>query len=418
MQLTLYNPASPEKHREVACEVCKGNRLFCVRNSSRCPVFRRALSLLDIQKAVDRTSFYGPSPPGVFLGSFGYPNVLAGPLVPAVAEPEPELLDAPNRWLDKSMDQLIRYRIGLVRGKARMRVSDARNPDKTLALVQEIVMSGKPTDTELLLTKKPHVTLNLMPRSAPHGPSGVIERVSLTSNPNVPRPIEKIVSDTDLPATEGAYLLYREGIPQQEITRIFSVGLLGSNRSRRLVPTEWSITAIDDILAQNLRRNVLGYSKLGEFKVFGAEGLGNNVQVLLLPSSWMYEALEGWLTGARPEVYSDCEFTKGRKDYPANIAGAYHAARLPILEYLDRVGKQAGAIVFLEVNREWVPLGVWRFRELARKAFENPSRESGTLEEALGEIWSRIKIPARHWTIASKILVHYRKQALLDSFAG
>ncbi len=418
MQLTLYNPASSEKHREVACEVCKGNRLFCVKNSSKCPVFRRALSLVDIQKAVDKTSFYGPSPPGVFLGSFGYPNVLAGPLVPVVTEAEPELLDAPDRWLDKSMDQLIRYRIGLVRGKARMRVRDARNPDKTLSLVQEIVMSGKPTDTELLLTKKPHVTLNLMPRSAPHGPSGVIDRVSLTSNPNVPRPIEKIVSDTDLPATEGAYLLYREGILQQEITRIFSVGLLGSNRSRRLVPTEWSITAIDDILAQNLRRNVLGYSKLGEYKVFGSEGLGNNVQVLLLPSSWMYEALEGWLTGAKPEVYSDYEFTKGRKDYPVNIAGAYHAARLPILEYLDRVRKQAGALAFLEVNRDWVPLGVWRFRELARKAFENPSWEGGTLEEALHQIWGRMKIPAPHWTVASKILVHYRKQALLDSFAG
>ena len=242
--------------------------------------------------------------------------------------------------------------------------------------------------------------------------------MSLASNPRVPRPVEKVVSDHDLPAIEGAYLLYRNGVPQQHITRIFSVGLLGTSESRRLVPTEWSITAIDDVLAQNLRKNVLANAKIGEFKIFEAQALGNNVLVLLLPSSWMYEALEGWLTGPRPEVYSDYELTMGRKDYPTNIAGAYHAARLPILEYLDRVRRQAGALAFLEVTKDWVPLGVWRFRELARKAFQNPQWEGGTLDEALREVSNRMTIPLQHWVAASKILLHYKKQSLLDAYAG
>ncbi len=418
MQETLYRPARSEQSREVSCEICKGNRLVCVQNSSRCPVFLRAKSLVDIEKVVGKTEFFGASPPGVFLGSYGYPNLLAGPLVPVLQEPDPSLLDSPNRWLDKSIDELLRYRFGLVRGKSTVRVQDARNPDKTLSLVQEIVMSETPTDTELVLKKKPYVRINLLTRSSPHGPSGVVERLSLASNPDVPRQIDKVVSDTDLPANEGAQSLYQNGISQQHIVRMFSIGLLGTSRSRRLVPTEWSITAIDDILAKDLRRKVSDYPRLDEFRLFSDRSVGNNVHVLLLPTSWMFEALEGWLTGPRPEVFGDYELNRGRKDYPTNIAGAYHASRLPVLEYLGQNRRQAGAIVFLEVTREWVPLGVWRFRELARRALAgNPSRFT-SLEDALSEARKRLLIPYHHWVGASRLLSYYKQQSVLDRYVG
>ncbi len=416
MQATLYKTSNTEKRREVACDVCKGNRLVCIRNPSRCPVFLRAKKLVDLEKAVSKTSFFGPSPPGVFLGSFGYPNVLAGPLVPAVVESDPSVLDSPDVWLDQPMDQLIRYRFALVRGKSRLRVQDAKNPDKTLSLVQEMAMSERPTDTELLLKKKPFIRITLLSRSAPHGPSGVIENLSLAGNPAVPRPVDRVVGDADLGALEGAFVLYKDGVSQRQITRIFSTGLLGVRRNRRLVPTEWSITAVDDILAKSLRRRIADYQQIGEFRVFGAEALGNNVQILLMPSAWMYEALEGWMTGFRPQVYADYELNRGRTDYPTNLAGAYHAARLPVLEYLDRERRQAGAIAFLEVYRDWVPLGVWRFRELARRALSTSAVKVAGLEEALLEVWRRLKIPSVEWLGADKLLGHYKKQVLLDLF--
>ncbi len=367
---------------------------------------------------VGKTEFFGASPPGVFLGSYGYPNLLAGPLVPVLQEPDPSLLDAPDRWLDKSIDELIRYRFGLVRGKSTVRVQDARNPDKTLSLVQEIVMSETPTDTELVLKKKPYVRINLLTRSSPHGPSGVVERLSLASNPDVPRQIDKVVSDTDLPANEGAQSLYHNGISQQHVVRMFSIGLLGASRTRRLVPTEWSITAIDDILAKDLRRKVSDYPRLDEFRLFSDRSVGNNVHVLLLPTSWMFEALEGWLTGPRPEVFGDYELNRGRKDYPTNIAGAYHASRLPVLEYLDKNRRQAGAIVFLEVTREWVPLGVWRFRELARRALTGVPSPFTNLEDALLEAQKRLLIPYRNWAEASRLLSYYKQQSVLDRYTG
>jgi len=377
----------------------------------------RAKSLVDIEKVVGKTEFFGPSPPGVFLGSYGYPNLLAGPLVPVLQESDPSLLDAPDRWLDKSIDELLRYRFGLVRGKSTVKVQDARNPDKTLSLVQELVMSETPTDTELVLKKKPYVRINLLTRSSPHGPSGVVERLRLASNPDVPRQIDNVVSDTDLPANEGAQSLYQNGVSQQHIVRMFSIGLLGASRTRRLVPTEWSITAIDDILSKDLRRKVLDHPRLDEFRLFIAHAVGNNVHVLLLPTGWMFEALERWLTGQKPEVFGDYELNKGRKDYPTNIAGAYHASRLPVLEYLDRNRTQAGAIVFLEVTKEWVPLGVWRFRELARRALTGDPSRFKSLEEALSEAWKRLLIPSRNWAEASRLLGYYKAQKQLSHWA-
>lgn len=414
MQDTLYRPARSEQSHEVSCETCKGNRLVCIQNSFRCPVFLRAKSLVDIEKMVGKTEFFGASPPGVFLGSYGYPNLLAGPLVPVLQEPDPSLLDSPDRWLDKSINELLRYRFGLVRGKSTVKAQDARNPGKTLSLVQEIVMSETPTDTELVLKKKPYVKINLLTRSSPHGPSGVVERLSLASNPDVPRQIDKVVSDTDLPANQGAQSLYQNGISQQHIVRMFSVGLLGTSRTRRLVPTEWSITAIDDILAKDLREKVLDYPKLDEFRLFSAHSLGNDVHVLLLPTSWMFEALEGWLTGPRPEVFGDYELNKGRKDYPTNIAGAYHASRLPVLEYLNKIRRQSGAIVFLEVTKDWVPLGVWRFRELARRALTSDPSKFASLDHALSETRKKLLIPYQNWTNASRLLSYYRMQKQLS----
>jgi hypothetical protein len=130
----------------------------------------------------------------------------------------------------------------------------------------------------------------------------------------------------------------------------------------------------------------------------------------------MFEALEGWLTGPRPEVFGDYELNKGRKNYPANIAGAYHASRLPVLEYLNKIRRQAGAIVFLEVTREWVPLGVWRFRELARRALTGDPSQFTTLEEALSEARKRLLIPYRNWASASRLLSYYKQQSVLDRY--
>src|SRR5439155_476552 len=125
-------------------------------------------------------------------------------------------------------------------------------------------------------------------------------KVELTSIPSVPRRVDDHVSDTDLRAGAAVTDLYEHGISQSQITRVFSVGLLGTKDRRRLVPTEWSITAVDDILAKGLVDEVRDFPWIPELEVTNAIGLANNVAILLFPQAFMFEGLEAWNLEASP----------------------------------------------------------------------------------------------------------------------
>jgi hypothetical protein len=376
----------------------------------------KARVLTNLNRVLTSTRLYGASPPGVFIGQYGYPKVSAGPLIPPVFGEDTSIMDAPERWLDKSFGDLLNYRLSLLRGHSKYSVTAARAPDKMLSSVQEVVMAARPTDTELWFKKPPRLRVLISPREAPIGPTGQITKVIVAENPTVPRTVDHVVSDRDLKAELAVDRLYSSSISQQQITRMFSIGLLGVQRDRRLVPTEWSITAVDDILGKQLRREILQHQQISEYMVFGYKALANNVQVLLLPSAWMYEAMEAWLMTSNPYPAEDYELTQGRKDYPSNVVGAYHAARLPILEYLQKIRRQAGAIAFLEVEREWIPLGVWRFREICRAAMNQSPRKCTSLQESLEAVSKRLKLPMRNWLAKSALLKHYKSQLKLDAF--
>ena len=63
----------------------------------------------------------GASPPSVFVGRIGYPNVYAGPLVPPVQE-DTTLYDMPEYWFGRSIDEIVNFRSMLIRGKHRVHV--------------------------------------------------------------------------------------------------------------------------------------------------------------------------------------------------------------------------------------------------------------------------------------------------------
>ncbi len=86
------------------------------------------------------------------------------------------------------------------------------------------------------------------------------------------------------------------------------------------------------------------------------------------------------------------------------------------MEYLQRVRRQAGAIVFLEIYEEWIPLGVWRFREISREALRRPPERFSQVEEALVEIGKRLKWPLERWTNRSELLGFLRQQKRIDEY--
>jgi hypothetical protein len=405
-----------------------GRRFQCSRCGSRlglcgevvCPILQRVEGRQG--RRLESPNLAGASPPSVFIGAWNYPKVYAGPMVPHLMWDDTTRLDNPVQWLDEGIEDIISYRLSLTRSHRRVDVHDAAAPDRSLRSVQELAMASLPVDTEVTLAGVPKGRLSFSRWTPPMGPTAAIKELKLTENPHVHPKIEYLTGDKDCLAQVAVSELYAAGISAYQLTRLLSVGVLGKERARRLVPTKWSITAVDDVAGKQLHRQVLDHPVINEYWVWGGQAVGNRMGILFLPTPWMFEVLEYWIPSTivrAPRdivIPSDYEFTAGRKTYAKTIGGAYYAARLPVLTRLKEWGRQAAAIIFLEVHPEWLPLGVWRVREICRQALSTTPTRCGSLEEALAEAAQYLTTPMQHWVHQSKILRHHRTQSTLLQF--
>ncbi|HIP88840.1 MAG TPA: hypothetical protein EYH24_02525, partial [Thermococcus paralvinellae] len=348
------------------CALCKGRKLLCGR--STCPILERFRIVKSVERVVNRRKIFGSSPPSIFVGEFGYPKVRIGPLVPPV-EGNTSYLDSPLKWENKTINDILRYRSLLVMGETK---ADVRlKSQRILSEIQELAMSLKPVDSEILLKRRP--ILKVLPNefAPPVGPKAELIDFELTENPRIPRKTYHVVND-ELKSDEAIVRLYNWGFDEYYIVRLLSAGLLGINR--RLVPTRWSITAVQDTIGKHLRRELLGYDTINEFELYFYEFLGNRYVVFLIPGSYAFELLEVWLKGSlfgseEPQVIHDYEDWRGIRGYAEETTGAYYAARLSVLEFLRKRRRQAGILVFREVTpKYYAPLGVWQVRLGVKKA--------------------------------------------------
>ncbi|MDR2944975.1 MAG: hypothetical protein LBU81_07875, partial [Methanosarcinales archaeon] len=115
-------------------------------------------------------------------------------------------------------------------------------------------------------------------------------------------------------------------------------------------------------------------------------------------------------------IWQDHEDFYGKKEY-SSLAGGYYAARLPILEYLDSIKKQAFIFAVREIRPSyWAPLGVWVVREAARNAAANPKKIFETKEEALVSMAARLHTPRSEWESETKLLNNQAVQMRIDSY--
>ena len=392
-----------------------GHRALC--GVRPCPLLMRAKALAQIDDAFTGNELLGASPPSVFIGEAGYPKVLAGPLIPPVRVDEAPLMERPDLWLNHTMDEILALRFSLVRTKKYMSVEAAVDPPRDLAETQTLALSESALYSEATLLKKPSFTAIFSNRTLPIGPSAPLDVFRLEDEPKVPKVVDRITTDTDLKAVRGIMDLFKDGIRQEQITRLLSVGVLGQRKKRRLVPTKWSITAVDDIVGRRLHKQVLRYSSINDFLVSIDQALGNTVAILFYPGGWQFEAMESWLGGLNPPIIHDFEFGKGRKDYAKDVVGAYYATRLPVLEYLVKIRKQSGVIVFMETDpSQWIPLGVWRFREIAKRALDQGVKKFQSMDEATAEIGKFLRNPVHRWLNKSKLYNEFKTQTKLSEF--
>lgn len=364
-------------------------------------VYRKFADMFKAEEV--KEEFFGASPPTIFVGRHGYPNVNVGVLSPVEVEQSAEM-DSPGEWYENELNirQIISRRSSLVNSRKKSSVHETGTFSD---VAKEIAMASKPVDVEIGLDKAVDIDVNFSDRYAPYGPSGNVEKVEIAENPSVPRAVEKAVADDDWKAEGAMAYLYEKNLEPHQIQRVLSAGLLGERENRKMVPTRWSITASDDTLGKELREDLKLNQELGEIRYFRNEHLGNIFHILLIPGKWEYELVEikgagsVWAPGEKSFVKSDHEGYGGRTSYVDETAGGYHAARLGPLEYLDRINRQAKVLVIREVTDDyWAPLGVWVVRETVRGAFESDYGVIEGLETALRNIrrqlpldWNRIR---------------------------
>ncbi len=351
----------------------------------------------------------GASPPSVFIGRIGYPNVYAGPLVPPIEE-DTSIYDLPEYWFGRSMDEIVGFRSMLVRGKHRVNVREFDEAGKIIDKTRELAFAVNPVDVELILKNKPRGSIFLDDEVQPFGPSAQIRDLNV-SNARWDHHVERAYSDTDLKAVEAVRELYGKGVLVTKIQRAFSVGAFGMEENRRMVPTRWSITAVDDILSKDLMKKVKEFPEISEYRIYESRYLDNIFEVLMIPSRWSYEAIEAWFPGTtwNPKgrwtvMFGDWEGYDCRTTY-AEIGGCYYSARLAVCEQLVKERRQAAVIVLREARPGYImPLGVWQVRENVRNAMRQPPYKFNTLETALKWVETRFQIPLQQWISKSELI--------------
>jgi len=375
------------------CAECKGKGMCGL---PRCPVVSR----FHAQTAIRPRSTYQGSSPSVFIGSFGYPEVQGGPLLVNDS-------DNPPDWLTRNlrMEDIVGIRARTIRGRSALHAIAGN--------LQEIALSSRPIDVDVAFEKPVAFSLNFDGTIAPVGFTGSVKTLEIGSNARVERVVDRITSDTDIGANEAVVALKESAIDVYRISGLMTAGLLG--RRRKFVPTRWAITAVDDTLSTQFKKEIARYPPVEEIRLFTAEIFGNRIICILLPGDWKYEMIEIWgrhsLWGGENDVIVQDREGMKKKGY-SPISGAYYSARLAVCEYLLQVKRSARVIILRSVSGDyWAPLGTWVIREATRKAMAHPPVMCGSLAAAVGQASALLGTDT--WMSHSTLIPELRTQRTL-----
>ncbi len=371
----------------------------------------------------------GSTAPSVFVGRSSYPNVSTGLLAPVGDENDAADYVTTGEWYRRgyNIDDVFQRRTGLLNSTRQSNVDVHDVWDGFVGTQREVAIADRPVDIELGLDESPGFDIDdsLEDIAAPRGPRASAETARVTENPSVPRAVEKTLSDDDWRAEGAIAYLYRRGFDVYEINNVLSVGALGRGDNRRLVPTRWSITAVDDTVGQYLRGTIRNAPSIDQTLVWHNSYMGNDYWVIATPGDWEFELLElkapGSIWNPDPDgqlyMAADSEGYEGRTDYVEETSGAYYAARLGVLEALADRDRQATVFVIRHATSGyWAPVGVWQIRESIRDALESEPAVAETFHGAVRQLVPRLPVSLselrRKSTLAAGI------QSDLSAFGG
>ena len=355
-------------------------------------------------------SINGSSPPSVFVGSYGYPKVGVGPMLPPV-HGDTTLLDNPEQWIGKSLEEIVNFRLNLVRGIQKLSVENTEG--RFIENLHEVAMSSRPIDSDLQFHKTTLPVTTIDGENPPFGPIGDIKSAKFSGG-RTEKSIERVYYDHDLKAQDAVLTLYNNGIEISKIQKCFSVGMFG--KKRKLVPTKWSITATDNIISKSLVSEILEFDLIDSCRVFSYDHFGNMFSVILFPHRWIFEMLEAWHDGNNIGFGFDNEDARGIGHPPA-IAGAYFAAKLGVAEYLIKKKIQAAVLVLREIKSEYaVPVGVWQIREAIRTAMKKEPYIAENFDDGTNFASNRMSVSKSEWLSRGIFLKMLRQKSISEFF--
>ncbi len=355
------------------CARCKGYKRLC--GLPKCPILEAFRAQVSAATRIQGTLLDGSTPPGLLVGEHGYPRVRVYYMVPpGKYGEEARYHEAPIEWAMRreSLAGIIRLRASMVSASISVEVRDPYKLYETE--IGLAAVSVKPVDSEVKLLKPPSPRLAFDGISKPRGPSAPALSIRVSGDPQPPRPLEKAVWE-DAPAQEIAWELYKRGVGVYELQRALSLGFLGRIRNRRIVPTRWAITAIDEIISKQLRLRIRDKPSIDEVEVYRGEYLGNKFIIILLPGEGTFEWIEAWQpmtiwtrNAKRTIVWRVEEDPLGRRTAED---GGFSAAKLSVLEKLVERGRKADVIILREITPSYyAPVGNWHIRETVKRAME------------------------------------------------
>jgi hypothetical protein len=395
------------------CTRCKGYKRLC--GLPRCPILEAFRAQVGVYLKLRGLSASGSTPPSTLVGEHGYPRVNVYYMMPVEVYGESaRIYEDPVTWAGRRLgvSDIIRFRSELLSARLEVPVHEPeRLYESEVGLAS---VSEKPVDSEAELERAPIPNLRFDGITKPLGPRAPARRIRVSGNPKLNPFVEKVIHD-DLKALHSVEELYRAGVDVYTIQRLLSLGFLGRRLRRRLVPTRWSITAVDDIISRALRRELRGKPEVQDARVYYNEYLGNRFLVVVKPGPGGFEWIEVWQPrsiwvkeAAEPIVWRVEENALGEA---TAVDGGFSAARLAVLEALAREGRRADVVIVREITPEYyAPLGNWHIRETVRRAMElkplavNPTM--GELKSVLGE---RMEYSPENILSKAKLLAEKRK---------
>jgi len=365
--------------------------------------------------------FSGSSPPEIFIGRHNYPFVNSGILSPEEYG-ETTKYSLPELWHENNftIPNILRSRGKLIYSRFKTSVYDKKDT-RFLSLIKETALAVKPVSVEVFLKKAPRQDFSLDSRLPIIGNPAPLKSARLEENIKSENKIEYLAGDTDVKSSIALKELYHSTIQVSNIIKVLSAGLLGRKTLRKLVPTRWSVTAVDDTLSKFLLDKIRYYPEISEILVFTSEYLGNHYEFLLLPDKFSFEVIEAKMTGSvwnpTSPLYlaQDYEGFNGRKEYASEVTGAYYSNRLALAEYLDRIKKQASCLVMRECRPEYyAPCGVGILREASRAAFRSTPESFPSIQEAFKSLQTRLRLPTAIFEDKSWLIKEHGKQSRLN----